>query len=523
MAAIPSLPKLLPEHTVATSCPGPDSTELPVSYSEGTRAKAVRVSGSIVRRLALPMLGAAAGASLALHGAEHSADIGDVNVQVTTAFSSGQQGLSASAELQDEKYKHTSLGSITSPDFLDPLPVHVDIRAIAKASTIESTIKDRYDYAIAMKAEALEDAEALADNMKKTAVLGIGGGILAGVVGNELVALAYRRRKHSSTSEIRAIAAGIGSSTLALALLASGSVAGASQVNTEIKLDSTKGLIKAALDSRGKLSDTDFDNDVLNSIFREFQERNACPETIPPTNQPDGSLIVTTYNIKKASSGVDAIADELLATDSHVIFLQEATRETVEALSRRLGMQAVTGWTIDKGSKTYGQAIMSVYPLVNRRLYPLPSEGVEQRAMLTASVLLPDDTQLVAASMHLTKQHMTMEGDRDEPIRVSQAARAAEILKKFDDQGRAVIGGGDINDDPGSETYQQLTVHLHDTMQDHPDVSEAASFPSNGQRIDVILTNAGWPVVGAQRGGGDASDHCLQSVVFDTPANDRAS
>ena len=482
----------------------------------GIFRKSAAVLGRVTGRMALPAFGACAGAYLMLNGAHSETQIGGMQVETSTDIGFDQTGLTAGVKFQDPYYPDTDLGNIHFPDYLSPLPLGIDIQAYPAASTVEAAIYGRYAYVLHLEADAEEQLALLIDDYTGRATTGIGSGILGGAVANELIAAAYRRRRSSTTEDgpNRPVLTGIGCGTLAVALLGGSGVLAARHIEPDMSHYEADGLIGLAMESPGRFSDIDLRDPVLNSIFRDFQQAHACPAAEPYTERSASSLTVTTYNIKRGEFGLELVAEELLATGSDVILLQEVTPAAVTLLSERLGMQAVTGWTIDDDKMTFGNAILTTLPITYSEALELPSEGVEPRQLLTARLLTPSGEELLAASTHLTNEITGMGGDRNEQLRIAQAREITEVIEDLSKPDEAIVLGGDLNQGTDSAVYRILDEQLTDTLAEEPELSETASFPSNGQRFDVLFTNTDWETENAQRGGAAASDHCLESVTL---------
>jgi endonuclease/exonuclease/phosphatase family metal-dependent hydrolase len=448
-----------------------------------------------------------------------------MQVEVSTSVGFDDPSLLAEVILQDERYEDTFLGSITFPEFLEHVPVGITVSAYPEASNVDTAIRDRFDYARSIEAQARSEADVIIDDFRDRLLIGLGSGILVGLAGNEAAAAAYRARRRypdSGAGGARHPAlSGAGCGVLAVSLLASAAIPAAMSIRPNTSHYESAGLIGMALESNGRFSELDLHNDVLNSIFEDFQATHACPETpyrtIHSAERPD--LSVTTYNIKKGEYGIDAVAAELRATGSDIILLQEVTPEALQALSKQLGMESVSGWTIENDVLTFGNAILTSLPVLASQTYPLPSEGVEPRGLLAATLALPDGSAVVAATFHLTNQATDIHGDQNQTIREDQADEIHELLQELGTEDVGVIAAGDMNEGIGSDTYRSLTRDLEDTLNEDDALYAASSFPSNGHRMDVILESTDWQITDTFRGGSTASDHCLEGVRFMTPGS----
>ncbi|MDB5181390.1 MAG: endonuclease [Candidatus Saccharibacteria bacterium] len=495
----------------------PDGNQLgpgPVRSHEVFKRAACSI-GRLAGRVGLPLAGAYAGLWLALHGAEQSVEVDGMRVEASTDVGFDEE-LYAEVILQDSAYSDPPLTSITFPKFLDPLPIGVDIKAYPAVSNVEAAIHGRFIYAQSLEAEARAGSEQLINTFAKKAAIGIGSGVLLGLATNEMVAAGYRRyRQNKIVLHPRPVLRGVGYSALTLAILSgSGAVVGHG-FKPDMSEYQAEGLIDDALKAQNGFASINLQNEALNTIFRNFQEANACPNLEPHTEQSPSSLTVTTYNIKRGEFDISAVSSELAQTGSDVILLQEVTPEDLEVLSENLGMQAVEGWTIHKDDEVFGNAILTHLKINSFRSYWLPSEGVEARGLLTARLVSPNGEEFIVASTHLTNERMGMQGDRNEKIRIAQATAIQEILTDIPHDDEAILLGGDMNQSTSSEVYKILTHSFSDTLEGEEEIASASSFPSNGQRFDIIVTNTKWPTENARRGGGTASDHCSETVTLE--------
>lgn len=177
-------------------------------------------------------------------------------------------------------------------------------------------------------------------------------------------------------------------------------------------------------------------------------------------------LRVLTYNIHHANPpkrpgeiDVEAIARTIVAQKPDVVMLQEldvrtrrsgVTLDQAAELGRRTGMGSYFVRAIDYDGGEYGVAILSRYPMTNRRRVPLPTEeGTkgEPRVLGLATLNLPDGREIVAACTHLDAQKA--------PTNRHLQARA--IVRQLAQETLPVILGGDFNDVPGSETLRLLS------------------------------------------------------------------
>lgn len=176
------------------------------------------------------------------------------------------------------------------------------------------------------------------------------------------------------------------------------------------------------------------------------------------------SIKVMTYNIHHANPpskpdviDLNAIVSVIEAQDPDLVALQEVDNNTersgegnqAEMIAEKLGMYVYFAKALDYEGGEYGNAILSKFPLKNSKSQNLPIEpgsNAENRVMASASLELPDGTEIVFASTHLDYK-------ADSPSRILQIEKIIEISEE---NTIPMILAGDFNDSPGSETINLL-------------------------------------------------------------------
>lgn len=131
---------------------------------------------------------------------------------------------------------------------------------------------------------------------------------------------------------------------------------------------------------------------------------------------------VLTYNIHgwitaDGRPNLDGVAAVIADTQADVVGLNEvyyprrvegATGPALEALAARLGMHFVFGpcvrWPVQGSlpADAYGNAVLARWPIIASAAHHLtPVEGKEQRGLLEARILLPDDRTFTVYVTHL--------------------------------------------------------------------------------------------------------------------------
>jgi endonuclease/exonuclease/phosphatase family metal-dependent hydrolase len=126
-----------------------------------------------------------------------------------------------------------------------------------------------------------------------------------------------------------------------------------------------------------------------------------------------------------------------------------------QELGKKTGLTSYFFKAIDHDGGDYGVAILSRYPMMEIKLYPLPTQegsGGEPRVLGTAVIALPE-RNVVFACTHLDAQ-------RDSVNRHLQINTIVEILKEKD---LPIVLAGDLNATPGSQVIQTLDHHFERT------------------------------------------------------------
>ncbi|RYF85544.1 MAG: endonuclease [Chitinophagaceae bacterium] len=194
-------------------------------------------------------------------------------------------------------------------------------------------------------------------------------------------------------------------------------------------------------------------------------------KTIPANNSSTGNeeksntVSILSYNIHHANPpskpgviDLAAIANVIKHQNVDVVALQEVdvhtsrsgtTLHQAQELARLTGMQAYFAKAIDYGGGEYGVAILSRYPMENRKNSPLPTDGNtkgEHRTLATATIVLPGNQKFVFACTHLDAQ-------REDVNRQLQIKKILELLQQ---ESLPVVIAGDFNALPTSSVIQQL-------------------------------------------------------------------
>ena len=262
-----------------------------------------------------------------------------------------------------------------------------------------------------------------------------------------------------------------------------------------------------------------------------YNDKYGDRAVIPPKGQ---SLRVMTYNIYGAratspanAADLDAIAEVIRRQNPDFVTLNEVDvftnrtgKDVHQAcdLAEKLGMEWHFSKAIDRDGGEYGDAVLSKYPILEKRSYRLPcaaEQPGEDRSLCVIRVQL-DGKDLYVASTHL--DHLS--GDASRLVQATEIRRIRDTELEGD-----LILCGDLNAIPSSNVIATMTSFLTNTGP-----IDQYTFPSDdpSRKIDYIMyapiehfgvQNCQVVSRGDQQVGGvDASDHrpVLADIRFQT-------
>ena len=262
-----------------------------------------------------------------------------------------------------------------------------------------------------------------------------------------------------------------------------------------------------------------------------YNDKYGDRAVIPPKGQ---SLRVVTYNIYGAratspanAADLDAIAEVIRRQNPDFVTLNEVdvfTNRTgkdvhqARDLAEKLGMEWHFSKAIDRDGGEYGDAVLSKYPILEKRSYRLPcaaEQPGEDRALCVIRVQI-DGKDLYVASTHL--DHLS--GDASRLVQATEIRRIRDTELEGD-----LILCGDLNAIPSSNVIATMTSFLTNTGP-----IDQYTFPSDdpSRKIDYIMyapiehfgvQNCQVVSRGDQQVGGvDASDHrpVIADIRFQT-------
>ena len=262
-----------------------------------------------------------------------------------------------------------------------------------------------------------------------------------------------------------------------------------------------------------------------------YNDKYGDRAVIPPKGQ---SLRVMTYNIYGAratspanAADLDAIAEVIRRQNPDFVTLNEVdvfTNRTgkdvhqARDLAEKLGMEWHFSKAIDRDGGEYGDAVLSKYPILEKRSYRLPcaaEQPGEDRSLCVIRVQI-DGKDLYVASTHL--DHLS--GDASRLVQATEIGRILDTELEGD-----LILCGDLNAIPSSNVIATMTSFLTNTGP-----IDQYTFPSDdpSRKIDYIMyapiehfgvQNCQVVSRGDQQVGGvDASDHrpVIADIRFQT-------
>lgn len=262
-----------------------------------------------------------------------------------------------------------------------------------------------------------------------------------------------------------------------------------------------------------------------------YNDKYGDRAVIPPKGQ---SLRVMTYNIYGAratspanAADLDAIAEVIRRQNPDFVTLNEVDvftnrtgKDVHQAcdLAEKLGMEWHFSKAIDRDGGEYGDAVLSKYPILEKRSYRLPcaaEQPGEDRSLCVIRVQI-DGKDLYVASTHL--DHLS--GDASRLVQATEIRRIRDTELEGD-----LILCGDLNAIPSSNVIATMTLFLTNTGP-----IDQYTFPSDdpSRKIDYIMyapiehfgvQNCQVVSRGDQQVGGvDASDHrpVIADIRFQT-------
>jgi len=192
--------------------------------------------------------------------------------------------------------------------------------------------------------------------------------------------------------------------------------------------------------------------------------RSAAASPDAARTQGTGDLRVMTFNIQSAVRGMDGVVETIRSASPDIVALQEVDVGSTRArgqnqpavMAERTGLPYHAHFrTTDLFGGAYGVALLSRFPLLSVKQYPLPvTPGDEPRTV--AHVLMNIHGQEVSIYVtHLTKRPF------NESIRTRQSVA---ILKLLEQDPRPKLLMGDLNETAQAPAVRLFTRQLMDVF-----------------------------------------------------------
>jgi endonuclease/exonuclease/phosphatase family metal-dependent hydrolase len=215
------------------------------------------------------------------------------------------------------------------------------------------------------------------------------------------------------------------------------------------------------------------------------------------------AIKIVTYNIQygRGQDGkvnLQKTINTLRELDADIISLQEVERlsfrsgfeEQVQIMAKELGMNGVFFPSLSYPGLSYGNAILSRFPIMDAVHLPLRSQ-YEDRSVMLVDMQLSEDQTMYVLNTHLGLDHE----ERARDIGVIY-----ELLQTLDS---AFILTGDLNSTPDQMEYEIWTDILHKSNKGQP----LQTYFSREWQIDYIFHSDHFSTLESWVVESDASDH----------------
>lgn len=214
---------------------------------------------------------------------------------------------------------------------------------------------------------------------------------------------------------------------------------------------------------------------------------------------PDNRIKIMTFNIHHGIGldgrlNLDRVSKIIYEANVDIIGLNEVDKgmirtnfqNQVKVLAEKLDMNYAFGPTIRLGIGSFGNAVLSKYPIVDAINYRLPGKlGSEPRGLLSTIIDIPGEQDITVVVTHLS----LIESDRQKQVKW-----IIDFMKKIETPG---IVMGDFNAE-----FESLPG-LKDLL------GNIKNYPSNGpiKGLDCIFSNHNFELLNSYTIDSQASDH----------------
>jgi endonuclease/exonuclease/phosphatase family metal-dependent hydrolase len=230
---------------------------------------------------------------------------------------------------------------------------------------------------------------------------------------------------------------------------------------------------------------------------------------------------VMTYNIH-AGIGTDNVLDierisqVIRESGAEIVALNEVDCLTarskgineVESIAKNLGFNYYFGKTIDYRGGEYGNALVSIYPIVTSESFILPGDGLMERETRGLIKCILD---VRGEKVNVLVTHLGLDASE----RKAQIEYISHMIDRL--QGKIILMGDfNITQDHASEELELLMKAMKDSASDIDETEKLNTFDSLKPRkkIDYIMVSENLQVLSNKTINSNASDHLpLLSVL----------
>ncbi|AEF93423.1 Endonuclease/exonuclease/phosphatase [Desulfotomaculum nigrificans CO-1-SRB] len=216
------------------------------------------------------------------------------------------------------------------------------------------------------------------------------------------------------------------------------------------------------------------------------------------------TIKVVSYNIRYARGmddqvNLNRVAAVLAWSGAQLMGLQEVDKHLPRSgfrhQAKHLGWLLHRHWVFAPNVKwgpwaQYGNAVLSYWPIIEHKHYPLPSKG-EPRGLLEVEVNINNR----AVAFFCTHLGLSRE-ERLEQVEI--------ILKVMTAANKPSILVGDFNDDRDSQEFNLISRLLQDAT---AITGGFETFPADNEQLDFVFVSHHWQVLAARPIISRASDH----------------
>jgi endonuclease/exonuclease/phosphatase family metal-dependent hydrolase len=189
------------------------------------------------------------------------------------------------------------------------------------------------------------------------------------------------------------------------------------------------------------------------------------------------------YNVRSLRGDRDAVARGIRVARPGVVALQEAPR-FLRWRGRRAALARDTGLVVVGGPRLGGVALLGALRtrvLVTRDALLSRTPGLHRRGVAMAVL------EVAGARVALAAVHLGLDAQERRRHAVEALAHVTHLARPY---AAPIVLGGDVNEEPGGETWAVLTARLRDGYAVAP-AGPGATFPATQprRRIDAVFVD----------------------------------